>query len=361
MSSTTTINYTAMSLLLNDDDRWAAIEKRDRRADGIFYYSVLTTGVYCRPSCASRLARRENVRFHSTSEEAERAGFRPCRRCRPNEAALRDKQTALVVKACRLIEQTDETLSLDTLANTLGMSRFHFHRVFKAVTGLTPRAYADALRAKRVKDELSRRDSVTGAIYGAGFNSSGRFYASASDMLGMTPTEFRSGGNSASIRFAVGECSLSAILVAATDKGVCAIMLGDDPEALVRELQDRFHNAELIGGDKEFEKLVARVVGIVEAPQLGLDLPLDVLGTAFQKRVRQALRKIPAGSTASYGEIAEMIGAPKAARAVAGACASNIIAVAIPCHRVLRNDGSLSGYRWGVERKRSLLDRERND
>ncbi len=361
MSSTITIEYSTMTLPLSDDDRWAAVKRRDPRADGIFYYSVLTTGVYCRPSCASRLARRENVRFHSTCEEAESAGFRPCRRCCPNEAALNDKRAALVVKACRLIEQADETLSLDTLANTLGMSRFHFHRVFKAVTGLTPKAYADALRAKRVKDELSRRDSVTGAIYGSGFNSSGRFYASTSDMLGMTPTEFRTGGSGASIRFAVGECSLGAILVAATDKGVCAIMLGDDPDALVREIQDRFHKAELIGGDKDFEKLVARVVGFVEAPRLGFDLPLDVLGTAFQKRVWQALSKIPAGSTASYGEIAEMIGAPKAARAVAGACASNMIAVAIPCHRVLRNDGSLSGYRWGVERKRSLLDRERND
>ena len=358
MSSTMTINYSTMMLFLNDDDRWEALERRDRGADGIFYYSVLTTGVYCRPSCASRLPRRENVRFHSTHEEAERKGFRSCKRCRPKDTTPHDERTALVVKACRLMEQADEMLSLDELANTLGMSRFHFHRVFKAATGLTPKAYADALRARRVKEELSRRDSVTGAIYGAGFNSSGRFYSAATDMLGMTPTEFRSGGRGASIRFAVGECSLGAILVAATEKGICAITLGDEPDALVRDFQDRFHNAELIAGDTEFERLVSRVVGFVEAPKLGLDLPLDVLGTAFQTRVWQALRQIPPGSTASYTDIAEGIGAPKAARAVARACASNNIAVAIPCHRVIRNDGSLSGYRWGIERKRSLLKRE---
>ena len=358
MSSTMTINYSEMTLFLNDDDRWEALERRDRGADGIFYYSVLTTGVYCRPSCASRLPRRENVRFHSTHEEAERKGFRSCKRCRPKDTTPHDERTALVVKACRLMEKADETPDLDTLANTLGMSRFHFHRVFKAATGLTPKAYADALRARRVKEELSRRDSVTGAIYGAGFNSSGRFYSAATDMLGMTPTEFRSGGRGESIRFAVGECSLGAILVAATKKGVCAITLGDEPDALIKEFQDRFHNAVLIGGDKEFERLVSRVVGVVEAPKLGLDLPLDVLGTAFQTRVWQALRQIPPGSTASYTDIAEGIGAPKAARAVARACASNNIAVAIPCHRVIRNDGSLSGYRWGIERKRSLLKRE---
>ena len=358
MSTAITINYTSMTAPLNDDERWEALERRDRRADGIFYYSVLTTGVYCRPSCASRLPRRENVRFHSTCEEAEKKGFRPCKRCRPKDAAFHDERTALVVKACRLMEKADETPDLDTLANTFGMSRFHFHRVFKAVTGLTPKAYSDALRARRVKEELSRRDSVTGAIYGAGFNSSGRFYSAATDMLGMTPTEFRSGGRGASIRFAVGQCSLGAILVAATGKGVCAITLGDEPGALIREFQDRFHNAELIGGDEGFERLVARVVGLVEAPGLGLDLPLDVMGTAFQTRVWQALRQIPPGSTVSYKEIAEVIGSPKAARAVARACASNKIAVAIPCHRIIRSDGSLSGYRWGIERKRKLLKKE---
>lgn len=324
----------------------------------MFYYSVRTTGVYCRPSCAARLARRENVRFHSTCEEAEQAGFRPCQRCRPNEPALTEQRAVAVAKACRLIETADETPNLDALAEAAGMSRFHFHRVFKAITGVTPKAYAAAHRAQRVREELSRSDTVTEAIYGAGFNSSGRFYATASDILGMTPTDFRSGGHGASIRFAVGECSLGSILVATTQKGVCAILLGDDPDALMRDLQDRFPKARLIGGDKGFEQLVARVVGFVEAPALGLDLPFDVRGTAFQQRVWQALREIPAGATATYTEIAERLGAPKAVRAVAQACAANAIAVAIPCHRVVRNDGALAGYRWGVKRKRALLDRE---
>ena len=315
----------------SDEERWEAVVRRDRAADGAFYYSVRTTGVYCRPSCAARLARREHVRFHATCEEAEQGGFRPCKRCRPTAPAL---------------------------AAATGMSRFHFHRVFKTLTGVTPKAYAAAHRAQRVRDELSRTDTVTEAIYGAGFNSNGRFYATSSEMLGMTPSNFRSGGHGASIRFAVGECSLGSILVAATDKGVCAIMLGDDPEALVRDLQDRFPKAQLLGGDEGFEQLVAKVVGFVEAPARGLDLPLDVQGTAFQQRVWQALRAIPSGTTVSYTEIAERIGAPQAVRAVAQACASNAIAVAIPCHRVVRQDGALAGYRWGVERKRALLERE---
>ena len=341
-----------------DDERWEAVRRRDRAADGTFYYSVRTTGVYCRPSCAARLARRENVGFHATCAEAERAGFRPCKRCRPNESALADRQASIVAKACRLIEAADEMPGLDALAESAGMSRFHFHRVFKAVAGVTPKAYADAHRARRVREELTQSGTVTEAIYGAGFNSSGRFYAAASDLLGMTPTAFRAGGSRAAIRFAVGECSLGSILVAATDRGVCAIRFGDDPDALVRDLQDRFPKAQLIGGDEAFEQLVAKVVGFVEAPAQGLDLPLDVRGTAFQQRVWQALREIPVGSTASYAEIAARIGRPKAVRAVAQACASNGIAVAIPCHRVVRTDGALSGYRWGVARKRALLERE---
>ena len=358
MISVTTIEQADLPRFANDEDRWAAVRRRDRRADGVFYYSVSTTGVYCRPSCAARLARRENVRFHASPEAAERAGFRPCKRCRPNEPALAAQRAAAVAKACRLIETAEEMPSLDTLAEAAGMSRFHFHRVFKTVTGITPKAYAAARRAQRVRDELSRSGTVTEAIYGAGFNSNGRFYATSADMLGMTPTSFRTGGNGTSIRFAIGQCSLGSILVAATEKGICAISLGDDPDALLRDLQDRFPKAQLIGGDAAFERLVARVVGFVEAPAVGLDLPLDLRGTAFQQRVWRTLREIPAGATVSYGEIAGRIGAPKAVRAVAQACASNAIAVAIPCHRVVRNDGALSGYRWGVERKRALLERE---
>jgi AraC family transcriptional regulator, regulatory protein of adaptative response / methylated-DNA-[protein]-cysteine methyltransferase len=344
---------------LDDDSCWRAVQRRDRAAGGTFVYSVRTTGVYCRPSCAARLPRRENVMFYATCAEAERAGFRPCKRCRPDAPALAEARATVVARACRLIEQAEEPPTLDDLAQAAGISRFHFHRVFKAVTGVTPKAYVAGDRAKRVREELASRETVTQAIYGAGFNSNGRFYAAAPGVLGMTPTQFRSGGSGNVIRFAVGECSLGAILVAATAKGVCAIEFGDDPETLVRALQDRFRKAQLLGGDQAFERLVAKVVGFVEAPAQGLDLPLDIRGTAFQQRVWKAIRDIPAGATASYRDLAKRLGAPKAVRAVAQACAANAIAVAIPCHRVVRTDGSTSGYRWGVARKRALLAREK--
>jgi AraC family transcriptional regulator of adaptative response/methylated-DNA-[protein]-cysteine methyltransferase len=245
------------------------------------------------------------------------------------------------------------------LAKRAGLSPYHFHRVFKAVTGVTPRAYGAAHRTRRIRAELDKRSkTVTEAIYDSGFNSGGRFYEASNQLLGMTPTTFRAGGADTAIRFAVGECSLGSILVAQSNKGVCAILLGDDPDELVRDLQDRFPRAALVGGDASFERLVAKVVGCVERPAAGFDLPLDVRGTAFQQRVWQALREIPAGTTASYTDIAARIGAPRGARAVAQACAANRLAVAIPCHRVVRTDGALSGYRWGVERKRDLLKRE---
>jgi AraC family transcriptional regulator of adaptative response/methylated-DNA-[protein]-cysteine methyltransferase len=357
-SERATAHETAVPGYAGDDERRAAVEGRDRRADGSFFYSVRTTGVYCRPSCPSRHALRENVRFHATREEAERAGFRPCKRCRPDRPPLGEQRAAQVARACRLIESAEQMPGLDRLADEVGLSRFHFHRVFKAVTGVTPRAYAAAHRAGRVREALARGESVTSAIYEAGFSSSGRFYAASPAALGMRPSAFRAGGEGAAIRFAVGECSLGSILVAATGVGVCAILLGDDPDALVRDLQDRFASAELTAGDPVFDELVARVIGLVEAPGLGLGLPLDVRGTAFQQRVWQALREIPPGSTSSYADIARRIGAPRAVRAVAQACASNPIAVAIPCHRVVRLDGALSGYRWGIERKRALLERE---
>ncbi len=341
------------------DPRWAAVVARDRRADGTFYYSVETTGVYCRPSCASRRANPKNVRFHRTTADAERAGFRPCRRCRPDRPPLEQIHAATVAEICRAIEAADETPSLAELAKRAGLSPYHFHRVFKAVTGVTPRAYGAAHRTRRVRSELEKRSkTVTEAIYDAGFNSGGRFYETSGQLLGMTPTHYRAGGAETEIHFAVGECSLGSILVARSAKGVCAILLGDDPEPLVRDLEDRFPRATLVGGDAAFEQVVATVIGFVETPALGLDLPLDVRGTAFQQRVWQALREIPAGSTASYAEIAARIGAPNGARAVAHACGANALAVAIPCHRIVRTDGSLSGYRWGVERKRTLLRRE---
>lgn len=344
---------------LSEDDRYAAITRRDPALDGDFFYGVRTTGVYCRPSCAARLALRRNVSFHPTCEAAERAGFRPCKRCRPNEPSRQERHAAMVARACRRMEDAGEMPSLADIAREAGVSPFHFHRVFKQVTGITPKGYGDARRAARLQDGLDTSKTVTNAIYDAGFNAPSRFYENATERLGMTPGAYRKGGLDATIRFAVAECSLGPILVATTEKGVCAIAFGDDPDVLVRNLQDRFPKAELLGSDAAFEALVARVVGLVEAPGQGLDLPLDIRGTAFQQRVWQALRAIPAGTTASYAGIAAAIGAPGAVRAVAQACASNTLAVAIPCHRVVRSDGALSGYRWGVERKRQLLAAER--
>jgi AraC family transcriptional regulator of adaptative response/methylated-DNA-[protein]-cysteine methyltransferase len=340
------------------DPRWVAVHTRDARADGSFFYSVKTTGVYCRPSCGARPALPGNVAFHATAAEAERAGFRPCKRCKPDQPSLAQQHAAMVTAACRAIEQAEVAPTLDQLAAPTGLSPFHFHRVFKAVTGVTPKQYAAAHRNRRVRNELERGASVTSAIFDAGYNTSSRFYETAEQVLGMKPSSYHAGGTDSEIRFAIGECSLGSILVAQSERGVCAILLGDDPDALARDLQDRFPNATLVGGDRSYEQLVAQVVGFVEAPARGLDLPLDVRGTAFQQRVWRALRDIPAGSTASYSEIARRICSPHAVRAVAGACAANMLAVAIPCHRVVRNDGELSGYRWGVPRKRALLERE---
>ena len=341
-----------------DDVRWARIAGRDKTADGQFWYSVATTGLYCRPSCPSRVANPINVQLHDTLEDAKATGFRPCKRCNPDGPSIEAENAALVAKACRIIEEREEPPSLSELADATGRSPGYFHRVFKAATGLTPKEYAAAHRARKVRQGLASGNTVTEAIYDAGFNSSGRFYEKSTDMLGMTPSQYRAGGTNEEIKFAVGQTSLGAILVASSRKGVASILLGDDPDELVRNLQDRFPKAHLIGADREYEALVARVVGFVEAPAIGLDLPLDVRGTAFQQRVWQALREIPVGETVSYAEIAHRIGFSNAMRAVAGACAANNLAVAIPCHRVVRKDGSLSGYAWGVRRKRALLDRE---
>jgi AraC family transcriptional regulator of adaptative response/methylated-DNA-[protein]-cysteine methyltransferase len=342
-----------------DDARWEVVIARDASFDGRFYFSVETTGIYCRPGCPARLPKRSNVRFHETREDAERAGFRPCKRCKPDQPSLNELHAEKIAQACRLIETADEAPKLDDLAEAVGLSPYHFHRIFKRTLGLTPKAYADAHRRRRVREGLGRSGSVTEAIYGAGFNSNGRFYANSSEMLGMTPTDFRSGGAGQTLRFAITESSLGLTLVAASEKGVCAIFFGDDRPALRRDLERQFPNARLVEGDGSFAELTAKVVAFVDDPAKELDLPLDVRGTAFQHRVWDALRRIPAGSTASYAEVARGIGAPKAVRAVARACATNAIAVAIPCHRVVGSDGSLTGYRGGIERKRKLLAKEK--
>jgi AraC family transcriptional regulator, regulatory protein of adaptative response / methylated-DNA-[protein]-cysteine methyltransferase len=341
-----------------NDPRWQRVVERDPASDGKFWYGVATTGIYCNPSCASRRPAPKNVTFYDSQEEARRAGLRACKRCRPDGLDSEAQNAVLVAKACRLIEQSELTPSLTELAAAVDLSPGYFHRVFKRVTGVTPKAYATAYRAGRVREHLAKAASVTDAIYDGGFKSSGRFYEQSTGMLGMTPRRFRAGGAHEELRFAVGQCSLGAILVASSDKGVASILIGDDPELLLRNLQDQFPQATLIGGNKDYEALIAQVVGFVEAPGIGLNLPLDVRGTAFQQRVWKALREIPVGKTASYRDIARKIGSPRSVRAVASACAANAIAVAIPCHRVVRSDGELSGYRWGIARKRALLNRE---
>jgi AraC family transcriptional regulator of adaptative response/methylated-DNA-[protein]-cysteine methyltransferase len=345
---------------VKEDPRWISLCHRDKNADGRFFYAVRTTGVYCRPSCGARTPRPENVIFYPDEVQAEKAGFRPCKRCKPTQMSLSEQYSELVSKLCKQIETQDPPPTLNELALQNLISSFHLHRVFKAITGLTPKAYAKAHRADKVRQQLVdiKKQTITSAIYEAGYSSQGRFYEEAKQILGMTPKRFKSGGTDTHIRFAIGECSFGSILVAASSVGICSILMGDDPHSLLLDLQQHFPHADLVGADREFESWVAKVVGFVEAPQFGLDLPLDIRGTLFQKRVWKALQHIPVGKTISYRELAEKLGDPKASRAVAGACAANTLAVAIPCHRVIRQDGGLSGYRWGVERKQKLLARE---
>lgn len=340
------------------DPRWPAVAGRDRSADGRFVYAVTTTGVYCRPGCGARRPLPAHVRFFDGPASAERAGFRPCRRCRPDRPAGVSRQAVLVAELCRRIDRAEQPPTLAELSRQSGFSPYHLQRVFKQVTGVSPRDYALARRAERLRLALEGGAAVTDACYRAGYRSSGGFYRDAPAALGMTPGAYRAGGAGETIRFAIGQCSLGAILVAASQRGLCAIELGDAADAVLQQLQRRFDRATLVGADPDFEQWVAQVIALIEAPATGLALPLDIRGTAFQVRVWQALRDIPPGQTASYAEIARRIGQPRAVRAVAGACAANALAVVIPCHRVVRTDGALSGYRWGIERKRALLARE---
>ena len=346
---------------LTDDERYAAVLARDRSMDGVFFYAVRTTGVFCKPSCGARPAKRENVTFHSSADAARAAGFRPCKRCRP-ESDGADLHTAVVTAACRLIDHAvnaDRSApSLDELSRHTGFSPFHLHRIFRKATGLTPHAYASGARATRVRTKLEESRTISEAIHASGYASSSRFYERSTQRLGMTPSRVKRGGAGETVRFAVAATSLGALLVAATAKGVCAIHLGDDPESLVHALERRFAGATLVGDDADFAALVSQVVGFVEAPRGALALPLDIRGTAFQERVWTALTAIPPGRTLTYSELAQAIGQPAAVRAVASACAANELALAIPCHRVVRASGELSGYRWGVERKAALLKRE---
>ncbi|MEG3134602.1 bifunctional DNA-binding transcriptional regulator/O6-methylguanine-DNA methyltransferase Ada [Rouxiella sp. T17] len=343
----------------SEERRWQAITQRDATADGQFFYAVKTTGIYCAPSCPSRQPNRENVEFFTLGEEAEQRGYRPCKRCRQGRISLHQQHAQQIAQACRLLENSDKTPTLEQLAFQVGLSAYHFHRLFKTFTGLTPRAYAMAKRQQRVRENLAQPLSVTSAILEAGYGSNGHFYGSSTARLGMTPSDYRAGGKGVEVWFAVGRCSLGDILVAESPRGICAILLGDDPQALVENLQKTFTHAQLLGGDPDFEGRIAAIVGFVDGDRAELALPLDIRGTAFQQRVWQALRAIPLGETLSYAAVAAKIGSPKAVRAVAGACAANLLAVAIPCHRVVKSSGELSGYRWGVDRKKRLLEQER--
>jgi AraC family transcriptional regulator of adaptative response/methylated-DNA-[protein]-cysteine methyltransferase len=345
----------------SDASRRQALQKRDPAADPYFLYSVVTTGVYCWPSCAARAARPEHIAFHASRQDAERAGFRPCKRCRPDLPPRSQREAAVIAQACRTLESAEVPPSLQELSAQASLSPWHFHRLFKRLTGVTPRAYAAARRQHRAQEELSAGSPVTRAIYAAGFNSSGRFYEQAAGLFGMAPSTYRKGGEGEALWHAVAPCMLGRVLVAATALGICAILLGDSVPALRRELKERFPRASFVEAPPEFAEALAQIARHVDEPGRGarLELPLDIRGTAFQRRVWEELRKIPPGSTASYGEVAKRIGRPQAVRAVAGACAANPIAVAIPCHRILGADGSLTGYRWGIERKKRLLEREK--
>lgn len=341
---------------VTDEERWAALLARDAAADGSFLYGVLTTGIYCRPQCASRTPLRENVRFFADRISAEKAGLRACKRCRPDRD--RPPEAEAIAQACRTIEEAEIMPALDELAAAAGLSRFHFHRTFKRATGLTPRAYGAAKRAERARAALRQQGSVTGALYDAGFQSSGRFYEEAPALLGMTPKRFKASGAGERIAFAAAPCALGWMQVAATDKGICALHFADDPAILEAELKGWFAEAELVRDEAALADLLRQALALLDEPRGAASLPLDIRGTALQRRVWQLLTEIPPGETVTYAELARRAGHPKAHRAVAQACARNRIGLAIPCHRAVRGDGGLAGYRWGLERKKTLLARE---
>lgn len=345
--------------MLDAETCWRAVENRDAGTDRSFFYGVRTTGVYCRPGCASRRPLRANTVFFETAAAAQAAGFRPCKRCRPTDGSAAARHVAAIEKACSLLRDSDEMPSLAELANAAGISRFHFHRVFKQITGTTPRDYARTHRLGQFGQRLAAGQPVAEAIYASGFGSSSRAYEDAPAALGMTPGARRRGGDGETIRFVTVSTPLGWALVAATERGICMTALGDDRDQLASALRQRFPAAEVIAEDREFGQWADRIVRFITAPERNLDLPLDIRGTAFQARVWRALQKIPLGKTMSYAEIASALGQPKAVRAVAQACAANKLALIVPCHRVIRSDGDLGGYRWGVERKRALLARER--
>lgn len=345
-------------MLSNDERRWQVLLERQQVADPPFIYAVKTTGIYCRPGCASRLPKRDNVSFFSNVQAAREAGFRPCKRCQPDDEGV-DKNAALIKTACRFLDEAEAPISLKLLAETIGLSAHHFHRLFKAKVGITPRQYLAERRRQRLQTTLHHSGSVTVSLIDAGFNSSSRFYEHTDNLLGMTPSQFKKRAAGLTIRFSIiAQPVLGFILVAVTERGICSIDIGNDPEQLQQSIIERFANATLSENDPLLSEWITQILNLIKHPGQPSNLPLDIIGTAFQQQVWEILRRIPAGETATYSQIAEVLGKPKAVRAVAKACASNNLAIAIPCHRVIKKNGDLSGYRWGIDRKRLLLEQE---
>jgi AraC family transcriptional regulator of adaptative response/methylated-DNA-[protein]-cysteine methyltransferase len=349
-----------MSNFSSKSSRWQAVIQRNPKSNGEFVYGVVTTGIYCRPVCSSRLPNRENVQFFDTWQMAEEVGFRSCKRCTPHNPDAPNTAIDAVTEACKIIEEAESEPTLNQLADAVGLSPYHFHRLFKKTVGITPKQYAMEKRISRVRSNLHQDSTVTEAIYEAGYESGSRFYENATTSLGMKPSEYQKGGVGILIRYGIVRSYLGWVLVAVTERGVCQIDFDDTPKNLKTRLETNFPKARLQGDDPTITTVISQTLAFLEAPEKGFALPLDVQGTAFQQRVWAALRNIRPGATASYAEIAQQIGNPKAARAVAQACATNNIAVAIPCHRVVRSNGELGGYRWGIERKRAILERESN-
>lgn len=344
-------------LHITDDDRWQSVVDRDADADGQFVFAVQTTGIFCRPSCRAKHALRKNVSFFADARQALAAGFRPCKRCQPDKDSAHQHRLEKIAHACQLLEQ-ESPLTLDELAQQVAMSPYHLHRLFKATTGMTPKAWQQSWRARRLRDALAKGVPVTQAILNAGFPDSSSYYRKADQTLGMTAKQFRKGGDNVSVRYTLADCTLGRCLVAESERGICAILLGDDDATLVADLHGLFPAAQDVPADADFQQRVREVIAAINARDAPLSLPLDIRGTAFQQQVWQALRAIPCGETMSYQQLASAIGKPKAVRAVASACGANKLAIVIPCHRVIRGDGALSGYRWGIARKAQLLQRE---
>lgn len=345
-----------MSMETELQHKWQHVMARDARQDGRFVFAVRTTGIYCRPSCPSRRPRRDSVEFYANPNEAERAGYRACLRCKPTQIS---EQAQYVAGARKILDNAESAVTLADLSKRVGLSAFHLQRLFKRATGLSPREYQTARRMQHVKSGLRKGDDVTTALYDAGFGSPSRLYEKAPQQLGMTPGEYRRGGSGLNIRYALVPTPLGRMLVAATERGLCAVRFGDTVSELEKSLREEFYAAEFHRDDKALREYVEPLLAAIRGEKTSIDLPLDIRATAFQKKVWERLRQIPRGETRSYTDIAREIGVPAAVRAVARACAANPVAITVPCHRVIRSDGDLAGYRWGIERKKKLLERER--